>query len=253
MTFTRRNSGSGHAYYVDGRKIDGVTRLLEDGMPKPGLVNWAANAAADYVQDHWADLNDMTPSKRAKAVREARFAERSTALARGKQVHAIGEALAKGQTVVNVAAEVLGLGEAYARWLDDFGPTVTHVETSVLSTHWGYGGTFDLLCIIDGVRWLLDIKTGKSVYDDVALQLAAYRYADVALVDGAEVVMPEVDECGVVWVQPDAAQLMPVDAGEDSHRAFLYVAQVARWRRDASPIGEPVLPPGSYVPLSVVK
>lgn len=252
MTFTRRNSGSGHSYYVDGRKIDGVTRLLDGGYPKPGLVDWAANAGADYVVDHWADLLDMTPSQRAKAVRTARFSERTKALANGKAVHAVGEALAHGQQVVDVPESLLGLGQAYAQWLDDFTPTVTHVETSVLSTRWGYGGTFDLLCVIDDVRWLLDLKTGKGVYEDVALQLSAYRYADVALVDGSEAVMPEVDACGVVHVTPDSATLMPIDAGPDTFKIFLYVAQLARWRRDATPIGEPVLPPGSFVPLTVV-
>lgn len=38
-----------------------------------------------------------------------------------------------------------------------------------------YGGTVDCVADIDGKTWLVDFKTGKSIYDEMAMQLAAYR------------------------------------------------------------------------------
>lgn len=47
-----------------------------------------------------------------------------------------------------------------------------------------YAGTFDLLAMMAGQDWLLDVKTGKGVYPEVACQLAAYRAAEFALTAG---------------------------------------------------------------------
>ena len=36
-------------YYQDanGNRIPGVTTILNEGLPKPALINWAANATAE--------------------------------------------------------------------------------------------------------------------------------------------------------------------------------------------------------------
>jgi hypothetical protein len=52
---------------------------------------------------------------------------------------------------------------------------VLHVEKQLVSELWQVGGTFDLLLEIDGEEVIADLKTGKRVYDEVILQLAAYR------------------------------------------------------------------------------
>ena len=38
-----------------------------------------------------------------------------------------------------------------------------------------FGGTLDCLCELDGEMELLDFKTGKAIYDEHFVQLAAYR------------------------------------------------------------------------------
>src|SRR5690606_1778475 len=70
MPFKRRNAGRGH-YYVDedGTRFDGVTTLLGEGLPKPALVNWAANTTADYAVDHWDELSRNTISERINKLR----------------------------------------------------------------------------------------------------------------------------------------------------------------------------------------
>ena len=56
MTVKRINSGSGHRYEDDGRKLDGVTTLISAGLPKPALTWWAAGTTANYAVDHWDEL-----------------------------------------------------------------------------------------------------------------------------------------------------------------------------------------------------
>ena len=47
-------------------------------------------------------------------------------------------------------------------------------ESIVYNLELGYGGTADLICTIDGVRWLIDFKFGNSIYESHYLQLESY-------------------------------------------------------------------------------
>ncbi len=98
MPFKRRNAGKGH-YYTDedGTKLDGVTTLIGDGLPKPALINWAANTTADYAVDHWNELSHNSVSERINKLRKARFAERDKAAKRGTEVHALAEKLIRDE------------------------------------------------------------------------------------------------------------------------------------------------------------
>lgn len=48
-------------------------------------------------------------------------------------------------------------------------------ETPMVSERLKYGGTIDCYCMLDGEPTLLDFKTGKAIYDEYFVQLAAYR------------------------------------------------------------------------------
>lgn len=246
MTLRRIASGSGHRYTDDGLPVPGVTSILSGGFPKPALVDWAAREAGAYVVDHWADLLDMSPSERARAVEQARYNSNREATARGREIHAAGEAIAHGEAV-DVPARLYGPAKAYADWLNAWGVEVTHTECPVINRTHNYAGTFDMLCRIDGEPWLIDLKTGKGVFAETALQLAAYAHAEAMLLpDGTEVEMPRVAHVGVAHVATDSVRLLPVDAGEATFRLFLYVAEVARFLRDVkagdTPIGDAINP-----------
>jgi hypothetical protein len=102
---------------------------------------------------------------------------------------------------------------------------------------------------LDGERWLLDLKTsGSGVYREVALQLAAYRYAEFFIdVDGREQTLPKVDRTGVVWLRADGYDLYPVETNRRVFRTFQYVAQVAAFARAEKDdyIGAALAPPTS--------
>lgn len=247
---TRRDTAKGHYYRdAEGRRVPGVTTILSEGLPKTALINWAANATADAAVNRWDELAAMPPAARLKTLQGARYEDKDRAAKRGTEVHGFAERLALGETV-QAPDEIAGHVEAYARFLDEFAVRPVHVEFSVASYQHGYAGTGDLIADITSAgvtrRLLLDIKTNRSgIYPETALQLAAYRFADVLIpADGPEVPMPPVDGCAAVHVRGDGYSLIPVTAGPEQHRTFLYVNEIAKWSKDSRDlVGAPVVPP----------
>ena len=246
---TRRvNRGRGHSYLLDGAPVDGVTTALNNGYPKPGLINWAFDTASKYAVDHWDDLAQLGAGSRLAQIQKARYAERDEAAVRGTAVHDLAQRLAAGDTV-DVPEHLTGHVDAYLRFVEEWDPRELLVEVPVFSREFRYGGTTDLVAdLTDGNRWLLDWKTSKGEpYPEAALQLAAYRYAEFYLADNdlEEHPMPAVDRCGIVWLRADGYDLIPVDAGIDAFVAFGQVQQVAAFRAEPRErwIGTPLPPP----------
>ena len=248
----RRNYGKGHSYIdAAGRKVPGVTTIIGDGVPKPALINWAANTTAAYAVDHWDELTETAPSARLKKLQDSRYADRDAAANRGIQVHKLAEKLVAGQEV-EVPDELAGHVEAYVKFLDDWDVQALLSEFVVVSHRHGYAGTGDLIADLRHpeqpgatVRWLLDVKTSRSgVFGETGLQLAGYRYADVYMDGQTEHPMPTVDRTGVVHVRSNGYDLVPVEAGPDVHRSLLYVQQVKRFVDQARElVGDALLPP----------
>ena len=226
----RVNRGRGHSYEIDGRKVDGVTTLIGDGIPKPALVDWAARTTAEYAVDHWDELAQETGTQRLRKLERARWDKTRAATARGTDVHDVAMRLAAGQEV-QVPDELAGHVDAYLRFVDEWQPVELLVEAPVFHRTMHYAGTLDLVArLADGNNWLIDWKTGGTgIYPEAALQLSAYRnaefYVDAA---GAELPLPPIDRCGCVWLRADGYDLKPVDAGPETFLIFRYAQQVAR-------------------------
>ena len=244
VRLTRRNHGRGHSYRLDGHKVPGVTTIL-NALPKPALTKWAAEKAADHAVNHWDELAALPVSERHKRILWAHREDVSAAMARGTRIHALGDKLAHGEDV-KVPDDLVGPVEAYARFLDYWQIEPHASETPIASTRYRYGGTADLWGSIGrlGVSSaLIDLKSGRGLYDETALQLAGYRYADLWQPDGptSEEPLPEVEDVFVAHITPDDVRLVPVEVTPDTFRGFLYVAEVARLLerlRDERPIGD---------------
>lgn len=121
-------------------------------------------------------------------------------------------------TATHNAIEAYLLGEEIT-WMDDKGHAkyslevwkmilafsdfwITHKpelhasEIHLLNHTHKYAGTCDLVMMIDGKRWLLDIKTSNSIHTSYNLQLAAYATA-------WNETYPEekIDEVGIIWLK----------------------------------------------------
>lgn len=256
--------GNGHSYFLDGEKVPGVTTILSNGIPKPGLVNWAANTVADAVVNGLTlartpdgatrivadnlvqELLDWNESRGSYAIRvgneklprlalakilaSLRYRDTDEASKKGTAVHNLAEKLGRGEEV-EVPEHLSGHVDSYLRFLDEWDPQGALLERVVVNRRWRYMGKLDLIADFERYgRGLLDVKTSRSgVYAETALQLAGYRYAETMLDGETEVPMPEVDWCGVVWVRADGYDVYRMDVTPATFRTFLYAKQVGEW------------------------
>ena len=217
-------------YYEDanGKRIPGVTTILNEGLPKPALINWAANATAEAAVNRWDELTDMGPADRLKILKAARYEDRDQAAKRGTEVHDLAEKLMLGQEVT-VPDEPRGHVEAYVRFLDDWGPNPVLTEVTVVNYTHGYAGTLDMIFNRGDGNILADIKTTRSgIYGETALQLAAYRYAEVYLTADGEHDLPDIEDTWAIWVRADGYSVIPVNTSPAVFDDFRRVAATAR-------------------------
>jgi len=233
-------------YYVDadGKRIPGVTTILNEGLPKPALINWAANATAEAAVNRWDELGGMGPADRLKILKAARYEDRDAAAKRGTEVHDLAEKLMLGQEVT-VPDELRGHVEAYVRFLDEWNPTPILTEVTVVNYTHGYAGTLDMVAKFSPGNVLADIKTTRSgIYGETALQLAAYRYAEVYIGhDGEEHELPDIVDTWAIWVRGDGYSVIPVNTSPSVFDDFRRVAATSRAAKRLSSYVLPELEP----------
>jgi hypothetical protein len=229
----------GHRVYTwAGREFPSVTAIIKGGVPAPFLAGWAAKAAAEYAV---ANLDRLALLPAAQAVREVKQAPRvarDQAAGLGDLVHAAVEAYATGQPCPPLSAEAAALVAALERFLADHRPRFLLAEATVYSRRFGYAGTLDAVCELPagGSVTLLDVKTGKRVYPEAALQLAAYAAADFCgRLDGSEQPLPAIAAAAVLHLRPGGYQLVPVPIGRAVLEAFLAALAVFRWTTELAP------------------
>lgn len=241
-------SPAAKVYKLDGEKIPSVTTILQ-ALPK-ALQQWAADSAANYAVEHWAELSEWPLTKRIDKIRYAHRDIRDTAAARGTQIHKWGEAISRGDEV-EIPAEHRGAVQAYARFLDKWQIEPLHTEFPICNLTHRYGGRGDMIGTIgkrDGVRAMVDLKTGNNVYESTVLQLAGYDGAEIWHPDGPGSEQPyePVEALYVAHILPDDVRMLPVVGGQ--FRTFLYVQQVSQWlgrhgyKGDEPLIGEAIQP-----------
>lgn len=242
-----KNAAGKRVYVLGDREYTSVTDALQ-AVPKPFLVPWAAKMSAEYVRDNWDALGDLMlvdPDQAVRDIKGARFAPTEKAADLGTRVHDWAEQYALGNNPA-VPDDMGGHAEQFAAWCDRFDPMVVLSEVTVFNHTYGYAGTFDAVWEFpSGRRLLVDIKTGKGVYPEVALQLAAYRGADIYVTDdGDRVKMIPVDGCAVLHLRPRGCKLIPVEAGKEQYNMFVHALKMRQYdQADHKVIGEPVIDP----------
>lgn len=236
MSIQRINAGRGHYYKIDGKKADGVTTILSNGVPKPALINWAANVTAEYAVDNWHDLDELKPSQRLEKMKKARWQTLDEAGKRGTEVHDLAERLAHGDEV-EVPEAIAGHVESTVKFFDEWRPKTILTETVVGHRTEFICGTFDYLMELpDGRRVLVDWKTTRSgIFGETALQLSAYlnmtHYLDP---EGVEREMSElkIDAAMAVWIRADGYDVYEVKDPDECWKLFRHIAFCARRFKD---------------------
>jgi hypothetical protein len=232
MSITKRfETKNGHWYKMDGVKVDGVTTVLSNGIPKPALVPWAAREVATFAARNLTLLADLEEDARIDLLKGAHYRDRDKAAKRGTEVHRLAEQIIGGAPI-DVPDELVGHVDSYLKFLEDWDVAEVLVEFVVGHRAHKWMGTGDLIAdLADGNRWLLDLKTTRSgIYGETALQLAAYRHAEFYIdSDGELQPMLPVDKVGAIWCRADGYDLIPVDADAATYATFRYAQQVAKF------------------------
>lgn len=269
----------------DDLRMWSVTTII-GCLDKPALVPWAAikTAEAAVNTDVWRHILEEEGTKAAvDHLKNARFRTGRglrSATQLGTDVHAALE-----HKVIHGHFREEDRNDLELRpflrhanqFLKDFRPRYTAAEVTVFNPRYGYAGTADAFLEIDGTRFILDVKTSredldgrgnpKGPYPEVALQLAAYRFAECAavwrarqaeqfkrryyLLSPAEramaVPVPPVDHGLVLYLTPERYGLYPVRCDEEIFDLFLATLDAARFVLDVGKavVGNPLIPPGA--------
>jgi hypothetical protein len=132
-------------------------------------------------------------------------------------------------------------------------PELVRAEDVAWSYEHGYAGSFDAILRIwvtvgkggklvitpdrsgTPILVMVDYKTSKATYSDVALQLAAYRYADVVIdPEGNEEPMPAIDSAAVLHITDDQWAFKGVRADRNVFARFLNLKETFTWVREES-------------------
>lgn len=116
---------------------------------------------------------------------------------------------------------VRNMWRQYGGFVDRYKPKWVDSEFTVWSDTYGYAGTADWSAFIGNALVLGDTKTGKGVYPDTAIQLAALAKADYIIApDGTQRDMPKFERFGILHVRPMFTRLVPVEHIDEWFEAF---------------------------------
>lgn len=212
-------TGRTYQHPVTGEEFPSVTTVLGIVGKGEALKHWAANEVAKYAVNNrkaWETLDTAAAIDLLKR-EPLRFLDR--AASRGTDVHALAEAYAKTGVMPPWADEISGYVDALRRFFDEHQPTPVLVEHTVFNREIGYAGSFDMVCKLtafDNANVVLDYKTSKAIYPDVAAQLAAYARG-IEYVDGDQLpAMPEIAHAVAVRLAADGTYQMvqcDIDSG----------------------------------------
>lgn len=247
--------GRSYIWPPTGEQFISVT-TVQKAMAKEGLVYWSARVVAEGAiakLPQWQAIRREEGDEAAvRYLKGLPWSQRDKAADAGSAVHGAIDAELKGQPVPAWPTKLSGFREQYERFKAAYRPEWVTSEATVYSRRYGFAGTLDYIARIGGRTLLCDVKSGERVYDEVALQLAAYRHADwIDLGDSRETPIPSIDACAVLHLRPQSFQLVEVRADTEMFEAFLHLIQVYRWMQAVavqSPVGEMVTPVNLVVP-----
>lgn len=228
LTFNPGN----HTYRLDGRPVPGVTTIL-GCLDKPAIPRWAAGQVAEHVADHpdaVEHLRGLGRGPLVAALKAIPWQKRDTAGARGTTLHDHAERILRGEPFeLPTDDPLLPVVEAAAEFMDDWHIRPVLIEAPVASRTHSYAGTLDLIAHYvrpdtghEGVG-IFDWKSGKAIYPEYALQLAAYSGAEFHGLHGDEHPVPQVDAAFGVQIRADGYDVHELRSGPDVFAAFLAV------------------------------
>jgi len=236
----RKVPGKGRMYQnpVTGEDVPSITNVI-GVLDKPAIPRWAAKMTAEVAWKMRYSLDAMGEAEAVDVLKGSPWRNSGRAADRGTSVHGYLEAAANGDPLPTLEGEAARYQKAADEFLDRYQPEFVRTEFTVFG--YGYAGTGDFVADIGGRRVVGDYKTSKALYPEIALQLAALRYAEAVVApDGAVGTNPTVDGAVGVLLTPEGCRVYEVDAERKAYDAFLACLEVWHWRKGTNPIGKKV-------------
>ncbi len=162
----KRNIRRGGYYWIDDKPYISVTNILKV-IDKPALRYWFGKEV------FYAMAKDPTLSE--KEALSAPYKTSSDAMERGTTVHSIVEAYKHSKKHIETVPEKFkGYADGFYNWIEDYKMEIQEHERTVIHKEFGYAGTLDMIALNNGDTWVIDVKTGKDIYDESHLQISAY-------------------------------------------------------------------------------
>jgi hypothetical protein len=214
-----------------GKQWPSITNAI-GVIDKPALKFWAARQCAEFTADNLDSLGPLDRQSRIDLVRGAPFRSSGNAANIGDIVHDTIDKRIKGQQVDTTAfpPSAQKCMRSFAAFERTYKPRWIESEFTVWSDTYGYAGTADWSAYVGDWTVLGDTKTGKAVYPEVGLQIAAIASADFILdIDGTERPLPDFDRFAVLHIRPTFARLIPLDIN-GCLEAFNHAVALKRWK-----------------------
>lgn len=222
-------------------RSSGYGKVLDD---LNGLMGWKCRMTAlgaverpdlfEEVKQYADDVNHFRFKVLVEALLEAGGASR--AANRGSAVHGLTElvdqALPLGHLPAGIAADLL----AYRRTLDLYEIEPLMIEAFCVQDHLRVAGTFDRLVKVDGVDYIADLKTSKSINypHSWAVQMAIYARSQLYDPTTRErsTLAADRTKALLIWLPADQArcELHWIDIAAGWEAATTLVPAMKAWR-----------------------
>lgn len=205
----------GGFYWFEGKPYVSVTTALNI-IDKPALRYWFGREV------YYAMVKNPTLAE-SEAL-SAPYKLTDKAKARGSLVHSIVETYkASDKKIETIPEEYKGYANAFYSFVADHKLNILSQENTIVSLKHGYAGTYDIVATLNGTDkiWVLDVKTGKDIYDEAFLQLSAYKQG---LIEKGE----KIDAIGVILLANDGKYKF--EEGVECFEEFIHCKKLWEWK-----------------------
>lgn len=219
-------------YYQFGElMLPSVTSITKTAMPTPALTRWREKRIMEIAADNRKDMALWTKAKSLDFLRdEIEPKNREAAAERGSNVHRWIEQYIKGEDFSVITEEEGLYVQSFRQFVYEQRPEFIESEVCVYSERFGYAGRADSFLRVNGEIGILDFKTGKRLYPEVALQDSAYANADfIGRDDGRRDPVPKATGGYALRLSEEGYEFRRLTMNEDTFETFLSLLDVFHW------------------------
>jgi|GEM_PF-3376121 len=230
--------GGKRMYTWQGRQFPSVTSVPKLAGIPDRLHRWFVGNLIDHVITNASDISLRTATGDDREIGSLR--RDLWKAVQGQQMSriigiAVHRAASLGQSPDEVHPGVAPKLRQYLDWLEQSGAEIVGSEFQCWNLTEGYAGTADLMVrFADGSVWIIDLKTGKGVYAEAALQLTAYLMAEFI---GADDVVDEpmtellhqVSGIGILHLADDSWEFTSLRPAPETWNAYRGLLRFGAW------------------------